>query len=43
MDDLPEAAVKYVRFIEDAVRCPIKYVSVGPGREDYLENISCFS
>ena len=35
-EDLPEAAVRYIRFIENAVGCPIKYVSVGAGREDYL-------
>ena len=35
-EELPEAALRYVRFIEDAVKCPIKYVSVGPEREDYL-------
>ena len=35
-EDLPDAAAKYVRHIENAVGCPIKYVSVGPGREDYL-------
>ena len=35
-DDLPDAALRYIRFLEDAVKCPIKYVSVGPGREDYL-------
>ena len=36
VDDLPDVAVKYVKFIESAVGCPIKYVSVGPDREDYL-------
>jgi len=36
MKDLPAAAVKYIRYIEQAVGCKIKYVSVGPGREDYL-------
>jgi adenylosuccinate synthase len=36
MEDLPDAAVKYIRFIENAVGCPIKYVSVGAGRDDYL-------
>ena len=35
-EDLPDAAVKYIRFIENAVGCPIKYVSVGAGRDDYL-------
>ncbi|MCL2019603.1 MAG: adenylosuccinate synthase [Oscillospiraceae bacterium] len=36
LQDLPEAAVKYIEFIEKAVGCPIKYVSVGAGRDDYL-------
>jgi adenylosuccinate synthase len=36
-EDLPDAAIKYIRFIEKAVGCPIKYVSVGAGRDDYLE------
>jgi adenylosuccinate synthase len=35
-EDLPNAAVEYIKFIEKAVCCPIKYVSVGAGREDYL-------
>ena len=34
--ELPDAAVQYIQFIENAVGCPIKYVSVGAGREDYL-------
>ena len=34
-EDLPKTALDYIRFIENAVGCPIKYVSVGP-REDYL-------
>jgi len=34
--DLPEAALKYIRFIEAGVGCPIKYVSVGAGRDDYF-------
>jgi len=36
-EDLPDSAIKYIRFIEKAVGCPIKYVSVGAGRDDYLE------
>ena len=36
-EDLPPAAVKYIEFIESTVGCSIKYVSVGAGREDYLE------
>ena len=35
-EDLPLAAKRYIEFIEKAVGCPIKYVSVGPGRSDYL-------
>jgi adenylosuccinate synthase len=31
-EDLPEAARSYVRRIEEAVGCPIAYVSVGPER-----------
>ena len=34
--ELPDAAVRYIRFIEKAVGCPVKYVSVGAGRDDYL-------
>lgn len=35
-EDLPKAAIDYIRFIEKAVGCKIKYVSVGAKREDYL-------
>jgi adenylosuccinate synthase len=35
-DDLPDAALRYIRYIENSVGCPVKYVSVGAGREDYL-------
>ena len=35
--ELPQAAQDYVRFLEDAVGCPIKYVSVGADREQYIE------
>ncbi|MCL2226712.1 MAG: adenylosuccinate synthase [Oscillospiraceae bacterium] len=34
--ELPDAALKYIRFVEDAVGCTIKYVSVGAGRDDYF-------
>jgi adenylosuccinate synthase len=36
LEDMPDAAVKYIQFIEDAVGRPIKYVSVGAGREEYF-------
>ncbi|MCL2264628.1 MAG: adenylosuccinate synthase [Treponema sp.] len=36
-EDLPEAAVKYISYIEKAVGCSIRYVSVGAGRDEYLK------
>ncbi len=33
---LPEAARRYVTYIENAVGCPIRYVSVGAGRDQYI-------
>lgn len=33
---LPDNAVEYIRLIEKAVGCPIKYVSVGAEREEYI-------
>ena len=35
-EDLPAAALDYIRYIEKAVGCPIKYVSVGAEREAYI-------
>jgi adenylosuccinate synthase len=35
-DDLPEAARKYIRFIEDFVGVPVSLVGVGPGREQMV-------
>ena len=35
-EDLPEAARRYVRRIEEAVGCPITYVSVGPERDSII-------
>jgi len=35
-EDLPENARKYVEMIEQAVGCPITYVSVGADREAYI-------
>lgn len=35
-EDLPEAAQKYVEFIEQSIGCPITYVSVGPERESII-------
>lgn len=34
--DLPKYALDYIHFIENAMGCPIKYVSVGPHRQDYI-------
>jgi len=36
IQELPDAAVAYIRYIENSVGCPIRYVSVGAGREEYL-------
>ena len=35
-EDLPKAAQDYVMFIENAVGCPIKYISVGPERDSII-------
>ena len=34
---LPDAAKEYIRYLEEAVQCPIRYVSVGAGRDEYIE------
>lgn len=34
--DLPVEALNYIKYLEKKVGCPIKYVSVGAEREDYL-------
>lgn len=36
-DELPRAAQDYVLYIEKAMNCKIKYVSVGADREAYIE------
>ena len=35
-EELPEEAKAYVQMIEKAIRCPIKWVSVGPERESII-------
>ena len=35
-EDLPEEAKAYVQMIEKAIRCPIKWVSVGPERDSII-------
>ena len=35
-EELPKEALQYVRYIESAVGCRIKYVSVGPDRDAYI-------
>lgn len=34
---LPQAAQDYIRYLEEAVSCRISYVSVGAGRDEYIE------
>ena len=36
VEDLPKAALDYIRTIEKAVGCPVKYVSVGAERDAYI-------
>ncbi|MBC2576266.1 adenylosuccinate synthase [Peptostreptococcus canis] len=36
IEDLPQEAIDYIKYIEDVVDCKIKYVSVGPEREQYI-------
>ncbi len=36
VEELPQAALDYIRYIEKAVGCPIKYVSVGAERDEYI-------
>ncbi len=36
-DDLPGAAADYVELIETAVGVPIRFVGVGPGRDQFLD------
>lgn len=35
-EELPKEALDYIKFIENAVGCPVKYVSVGAEREAYI-------
>ena len=35
-EDLPEAARKYVSYVEKSIGCPVSYVSVGPEREKVI-------
>jgi len=35
-DEMPEAAKRYVKFLEEATGVPISVVSVGPGREQFV-------
>lgn len=36
IEDLPKEAIAYIRYVEKAVDCKIKYVSVGAEREQYV-------
>ena len=36
-ESLPEAAKKYIAYIEKAVGCKVKYVSVGAERDEYIK------
>ncbi|MDP3975356.1 MAG: adenylosuccinate synthetase, partial [bacterium] len=36
-DDLPASAQRYLKRIEELIRCPVRWVGVGPGREEMVE------
>ena len=36
-EDLPKAALAYIAYLENAVGCRIKYVSVGAERDAYIK------
>ena len=36
IEELPKEAIDYIHFIEAAVGCPIRYISVGAGREEFI-------
>lgn len=36
-EELPQTALDYIAYLEKAVGCPIKYVSVGAERDAYIE------
>ncbi len=35
-EDLPEAARRYVTYLEESIACPVPYVSVGPERDSII-------
>ena len=35
-EDLPEAAKQYILYIENAIHCPVTFVSVGPERDQII-------
>lgn len=35
--DLPKQAKQFISMIEEAIHCPITYISVGPDRESYIK------
>ncbi len=37
LEELPQEAIDYIRYIEKEMQCPIKYVSVGAERNEYIE------
>jgi len=37
LDDLPEAARRYISYIEREMGCPIQYISVGAERDAYIK------
>ena len=42
LDDLPQAAREYVRWIEDALEVPVDLLGVGPDRDATIERANPF-
>ena len=36
-EDLPQAFLDYVKFLEDELEVPVKFISIGPDREQTIE------
>ena len=36
MAELPKEAADYIHYLQEQVGCPIRYISVGPEREQYF-------
>lgn len=42
LEGLPQAALDYIKFIEDAVGAPVDIISTGPDRVETIIKVNCF-